>query len=422
MRKTKIVVLSAILFLVVASVNAQTIKNVMIFPFFTKGKDIPEASIGVLSSVMNYLKFLPTAKFTKSDFDAKGRDIKEVIKLFQAYDEFIIGTYKKEKNTFVYEINIYDRSGELKNSFTASSGDLFDIIDIIVARLSSYYGGGAKGFALLNFKSQLPENKTFTLILNDEVLSQIKGVTNFSQKIISKTPYTIILRNDETKDIILKKEITLLDNESADIELKEPEIKSEVITNVVTNVISTVITNKEVITNVMTNIPKEPSEESTKYTKFQAYEDIKKGIRTYAIFDYNSFKILKEEALILDKETRLELYKHFNLGIGSPILGSLLNTFIPGLGSIVIGDSSGFLLTLLTPYSSLLICAISSQKSNNTMTLTFGILTIAGYLYNLARPFMYQAEWNGRLKELLLFDTKVSLGENKINVSMNVRF
>ncbi len=402
MKKAKLLTFLIVIFVFSSYLSAQTVKNVIIFPFFTKGKDIPEASIGVLSSVMNYLKFLPTAKFTKSDFDVKGRDIKEVIKLFQAYDEFIVITYKKDKETFIYEINIYDRSGELKNSFTASSGDLFDIIDIIVSRLSSYYGGGAKGFGVLNFKSQLPETKTFTLILNDEVLAQVKGTTNLSQRIISKTPYTIILRNDETKEVIFKKEITLLDNESADIELKEPERKSEVI-----------------------NIPKEPSEESTKYTKFQAYQDIKKGIANYSILENNAFRILKEEALVLDKETRINIYREHELSTGLTILATGLN-IVPGLGSIIIGDSGGFLITILTPYiSSLLFAATvpnNNRLGNSTLALISGTLTVAGYIYNLARPFIYQAEWNGRLKELLLFDTKVSLEENKINVSMNVRF
>jgi len=420
MKKAKLLAFLIVLFVFSSYLNAQTVKNVIIFPFFTKGKDIPEASIGVLSSVMNYLKFLPTAKFTKSDFDVKGRDIKEVIKLFQAYDEFIVVTYKKDKETFTYEINIYDRSGELKNSFTASSGDLFDIIDIIVSRLSSYYGGGAKGFGVLNFKSQLPETKTFTLILNDEVLSQIKGTTNLSQRIISKTPYTIMLRNDETKEVIFKKEITLLDNESADIELKEPERKSEVITNIVTNVISTIITNKEVI-----NIPKEPSEESPKYTKFQAYQDIKKGIANYSILENNAFRILKEEALVLDKETRINIYREHELSTGLTILATGLN-IVPGLGSIIIGDSGGFLMTILTPYISFLLFAATvpnnNRPGNSTLALISGTLTVAGYIYNLARPFIYQAEWNGRLKELLLFDTKVSLEENKINVSMNIKF
>jgi hypothetical protein len=420
MKKAKLLTFLIVLFVFSYYLNAQTVKNVIIFPFFTKGKDIPEASIGVLSSVMNYLKFLPTAKFTKSDFDVKGRDIKEVIKLFQAYDEFIVVTYKKDKETFIYEINIYDRSGELKNSFTASSGDLFDIIDIIVSRLSSYYGGGAKGFGVLNFKSQLPETKTFTLILNDEVLAQVKGTTNLSQRIISKTPYTIMLRNDETKEVIFKKEITLLDNESADIELKEPERKSEVITNIVTNVISTIITNKEVI-----NIPKEPSEESPKYTKFQAYQDIKKGIANYSILENNAFRILKEEALVLDKETRINIYREHELSTGLTILATGLN-IVPGLGSIIIGDSGGFLITILTPYISFLLFAATVPNNNNpgnsTLALISGTLTVSGYIYNLGRPFIYQAEWNRRLKELLLFDTKVSLEENKINVSMNIRF
>ena len=404
MKKAKLLTLLIVLLVFSSYLSAQTVKNVIIFPFFTKGKDIPEASIGVLSSVMNYLKFLPTAKFTKSDFDFKGRDIKEVIKLFQAYDEFIVVTYKKDKETFIYEINIYDRSGELKNSFTASSGDLFDIIDIIVSRLSSYYGGGAKGFGVLNFKSQLPENKTFTLILNDEVLAQVKGTTNLSQRIISKMPYTIMLRNDETKEVIFKKEITLLDNESADIELKEPERKSEVITNIVTNVIS---------------------EESPKYTKFQAYQDIKKGIANYSILENNAFRILKEEALVLDEETRINIYREHELSTGLTILATGLN-IVPGLGSIIIGDSGGFLTTIITPYISFLLFAATvpnnNSSGNSTLALISGTLTVAGYIYNLARPFIYQAEWNGRLKELLLFDTKVSLEENKINVSMNVRF
>jgi len=402
MKKAKLLTLLIVLLVFSSYLSAQTVKNVIIFPFFTKGKDIPEASIGVLSSVMNYLKFLPTAKFTKSDFDFKGRDIKEVIKLFQAYDEFIVVTYKKDKETFIYEINIYDRSGELKNSFTASSGDLFDIIDIIVSRLSSYYGGGAKGFGVLNFKSQLPENKTFTLILNDEVLAQVKGTTNLSQRIISKMPYTIMLRNDETKEVIFKKEITLLDNESADIELKEPERKKEVI-----------------------NIPKEPSEESPKYTKFQAYQDIKKGIANYSILENNAFRILKEEALVLDEETRINIYREHELSTGLTILATGLN-IVPGLGSIIIGDSGGFLTTIITPYISFLLFAATvpnnNSSGNSTLALISGTLTVAGYIYNLARPFIYQAEWNGRLKELLLFDTKVSLDENKINVSMNVRF
>jgi sRNA-binding regulator protein Hfq len=402
MKKAKLLTFLIVLFVFSSYLNAQTVKNVIIFPFFTKGKDIPEASIGVLSSVMNYLKFLPTAKFTKSDFDVKGRDIKEVIKLFQAYDEFIVVTYKKDKETFIYEINIYDRSGELKNSFTASSGDLFDIIDIIVSSLSSYYGGGAKGFGVLNFKSQLPETKTFTLILNDEVLAQVKGTTNLSQRIISKTPYTIMLRNDETKEVIFKKEITLLDNESADIELKEPERKSEVITNQI-------------------NVP----QESPKYTKFQAYQDIKKGIANYSILENNAFRILKEEALVLDKETRINIYKEHELSTGLTILATGLN-IVPGLGSIIIGDSGGFLMTILTPYISFLLFAATvpnnNRPGNSTLALISGTLTVAGYIYNLARPFIYQAEWNGRLKELLLFDTKVSLEENKINVSMNIRF
>jgi len=402
MKKAKLLTFLIVLLVFSSYLSAQTVKNVIIFPFFTKGKDIPEASIGVLSSVMNYLKFLPTAKFTKSDFDVKGRDIKEVIKLFQAYDEFILVTYKKDKETFIYEINIYDRSGELKNSFTASNGDLFDIIDIIVSRLSSYYGGGAKGFGVLNFKSQLPENKTFTLILNDEVLAQVKGTTNLSQRIISKTPYTIMLRNDETKEVIFKKEITLLDNESADIELKEPERKKELI-----------------------NIPKEPSEKSPKYTKFQAYQDIKKGIANYSILENNAFRILKEEALVLNKETRINIYREHELSTGLTILATGLN-IVPGLGSIIIGDSGGFLMTILTPYISFLLFAATvpnnNSPGNSTLALISGTLTVAGYIYNLARPFIYQAEWNGRLKELLLFDTKVSLEENKINVSMNVRF
>ncbi len=408
MNKSNLLISLILVFLFLSNLNAQTVKNVIIFNFFTKGKDIPEASIGVLSSLMNYLKFLPTAKFTKSDFEVKGRDIKEVIKLFPAYDEFIVGTYKKDKNTFTYEISIYDRTGEIKNSFTLSSEDLFDVIDIIVTKLSSYYGGGTKGFGVLNFKSQLPESKTFTLILNDEVLAQIKGVTNLSQRIISKTPYTIMLRNDETKEIILKREITLLDNEVANIELKEPEIKSEVITNTITN-------------EVLQKSP--PLEIHQKYTKFQAYQDIKKGIANYLIFDNNSFEILKEEALVLDKETRTKIYKEHQLSIELTILAAGLNV-VPGLGSAIIGDSSGFLITLLTPYLSFLLFAATAPNNNNsTLALTSGIITLAGYVYNIARPFIYQAEWNGRLKKLLLFDTTASLPERKeINFSMNIKF
>lgn len=372
-------------------------KDVVIFPFYNKdGKDIPPASIGVLKSIMQFSKFFPSAKIVESSFDVKGRDVKEVIKATPGYDDYIIGYYTKKDNTFNYSVFIYDSKGNTIYNSSSSAEDLFDIADDIMTKIFSFYSGKNTGFANLNLNFNLNESQTYTILLNDEILGSVPGKTNISSKIISKVPYNIIVRNDETKEVVFSKTVVLLDNETISIQVNPEEKK-----------VNEVETKPQII-------------ETPKILPSQVYLNIKKSIETREIFDKKVFSLLKEEARILDLDTRIKIYKDHHISIGITILASGLN-IIPGIGSLAIGDTGGFGVALFSPYLTLL--SVSLFEENSPLRVVFSIISLIGYGYNLARPFIYSDWWNSHLKDLLSIPIKenLSLSIDSTKISFNIR-
>ncbi|MEN2998429.1 MAG: hypothetical protein ABDH28_05280 [Brevinematia bacterium] len=376
-------------------------RNVIIFPFYNKdGKDIPTASVGVLKSIMQFAKFYPSAKIVESSFDIKNRDISDIIKTITGYDSYIVGYFSKKDNIFNYHISIYDSKGNVETSFSASSEDLFEIADSIMSKIFSFYSGKTTGFATLSLKLELDEKLTYTILLNDEVLSSVVGKTNISVKVISKVPYHIIVRNDQTKEVVLSKTILLMDNETLSFPIGQ--VKQE--------------EKKEVVDK----IEQKPDVDQTTL-KIRALQDIKRMIESKFILDDDILKATKSEAKILDGDLRLNLYNRYHIPIGITILGSVLN-IIPGLGSLVLNDTGGIIISLFTPYLSLGVALILSPESQ-TISLAFSGIAVFGYIYNLVRPFIYTHNWNTRLREVLLLDEeKVSLSVSYDHVALNIKF
>lgn len=381
-------------------------KNVVIFPFYNKeGKDIPPASIGVLKSIMQLAKFFPSAKIAESTFDVKGRDIKEVIKATPGYENYIIGFYSKQGETFSYSISIYDSNGNTITSFQISSEDLFEVADKAMTQIFSLYSGKLTGFATINIVSELEQEKTCTILLNDEILTSIPGRTNISVKVVSRVPYNVIVRDDKTKEIILARTIVLLDNEVDKIFVKAEEKMGQ------------------------EEKPK-PQVQQPYVPKHQVVLDIKKGIESRAFLDNSVFQTLKEDAKLLSLNIRQNIYKEHSISIPVTLICSAINVLIPGLGCLVMGDNGGAIVALFSPYLTLLSTSLFIE--DKFLALSFGITTIVGYCYNIARPFIYRNFWNTRLEDLLLLEEadyltldlreNVSLNLSPTKLSLNIEF
>lgn len=378
-------------------------QNVVIFQFYNeKGTDIPGASIGVLKSVVQYIKYLPGITIEESSFNVKNRDIKEIIKTFPGYENYIIGSYDKNNEIFNYSITIYDKTGVELKKFKTSSEDLFDVADNITKEISSFYSSKSVGFATLNIFSKLPEDKRFTIILNDQVLYSTKDKKDLTIKVISKIPYTILARDDETKEVIFNKTITLLDNESLNLEVKLPEL-----------------TNTQPTKNSLSEeTTKQEKDKLTKQiSKTELILNIEKVIRDREILNEIVRTPLKEDLKLIEKETKEKIFKKHKIPIFLTIISTVAN-IIPGVGSAIIGDDSGTMISLILPWSTALITTILPEGGLKT---TFGVITIIGYAYNLVRPTIYTVYWNNTLSEFLLTQNfSISTEFNKI--SLNIRF
>ncbi len=399
------------IFLISIILLAQTTlfaKNVVIFTFYNKeGKNFADASKGVLKSVMQFLKFNSSAKIVENEFDVKGREISEIVKAVPGYDDYCIGYYVKKNNVFEYHIKIFSKNGEILNSFSVSSDDLFYIVDNIVSKISSFYAGKQVSFSTLRIVANLNENKTYTILLNDEILSSITGKTNLSVRIISKVPYSILVRKDETREIVTKKEIILLDNETFDLNLEE-EIKKENITPT-TNMLD--VREKDNITLRKTILPS------------QVIVNTEKLITSKEILKNEVFLSAKKEVqLALDTDTRIKLYKKYSIPLELTILASVLNV-IPGIGSIIIDDKDSLLISLFTPYLTFLLTAYTKADNLNELSTIFGILTILGYGYNLVSPFVYSNFWNSLLRDLFGIPKEtITLSPHNLKLSLNLKF
>lgn len=393
------VMLFAIVMFLVCSISSA--KDVVIFEFYNKeGKNIPSASVGVLKSIMQFAKYYPGANIKESSFDVKGRDVKELSKAVSGYDNYIVGYYTFKNNVYTYEVSIYDDQGSSLTSFSVRSEDLFDIADGIMQKVFSFYSGKAVGFARIAVNINLDVQSTYTVFLNDQVLSAVQGNTNISVKVVSKTPYSVIVRNDVTKEIVFNKSVILTDNE-------------------------------ETILNVVKEEPKEKQTSLQPTTQVQDEEKMKSSvlmaIRTSIerkdIFDDEVFNVMKGDAKILDYQTRKNTYYRYSISIFGMIGASVLN-IIPGLGSLVIGDMGGVAISILSPYATLAILSALDNRAREETILgpLLGLFVIAGYTYNIARPFIYATWWNGRLEEMLNLKENVSLSLDFQRVSLNIRF
>lgn len=394
----KVVLFASIMFLVCAISFA---KDVVIFEFYNKeGKNIPSASVGVLKSIMQFAKYYPGANIRESSFDVRGRDVKELSKVVSGYDNYIVGYYTFKNNVYTYEVSIYDNQGSLLTSFSVRSEDLFEIADGIMQKIFSFYSGKAVGFARIVVNVNLDIQSTYTIFLNDQVLSSVEGRTNILVKILSRTPYSVIVRNDVTKEIVFNKSIILTDNE-------------------------------ETILNVFKEEPKETQtilqptiqvrdEEKMKSSVLMA---IRTSIERRDIFNDEVFKVMKEDAKILDYQTRKDTYYRYSISILGMIGASVLN-IIPGLGSLVIEDMGGVAISILSPYATLVILSALDNRVRQETILggLLGLLVIGGYAYNIVRPFIYASWWNSRLEEMLNLKENVSLSLDFQRVSLNIRF
>ncbi|MGB9621940.1 MAG: hypothetical protein ACPL4C_05865, partial [Brevinematia bacterium] len=271
-------------------------QNVAIFPFYNQtDEDIASASIGVLKSVIQYIKYLPGININESSFDVKNRNIQEIIKIFPGYDNYIIGSYQKNKETFTFSITIYDNKGIEIKKFQTSSEDLLEVADNITKEISSFYSRQSVGFATLNIVSKLPEERTFTAILNDQILFSTKDKKDLSIKIISKIPHTIIVRDDQTKEVIFNKTITLLDNESMNLEITLPQS---------TNIQKT---------NSLEKVETTPKQEIPTISKAELTLKIEKLIKEQEIFNETLRKPLKEDLKLLDIETKETIFKKYEM-------------------------------------------------------------------------------------------------------------
>ncbi|MGC8963857.1 MAG: hypothetical protein ACP5KI_00600 [Brevinematia bacterium] len=382
-------------------------QNVAIFPFYNQtDEDIASASIGVLKSVIQYIKYLPGININESSFDVKNRNIQEIIKIFPGYDNYIIGSYQKNKETFTFSITIYDNKGIEIKKFQTSSEDLLEVADNITKEISSFYSRQSVGFATLNIVSKLPEERTFTAILNDQILFSTKDKKDLSIKIISKIPHTIIVRDDQTKEVIFNKTITLLDNESMNLEITLPQ---------------SINIQK---TNSLEKVETTPKRKIPTISKAELALKIEKLIKEQKIFNETLRKPLKEDLKLLDRATKELIFRKYELPLYLTIIGTAVNVIIPGLGSGIIGDSSGLTIALISPWiTSIITVGLQNQEDQRLkgLQVAFGVITILGYAYNLIRPTLYTIYWNNTLKEFLLTQN-LSISTEGPKISFNIKF
>lgn len=365
-------------------------KNVVIFEFYNKdGNNIPTASVGVLKSILQYAKFFPSARISDSKFDVKGRDIKDIIKAVPGYDNYIVGYYSYKNNVYYYDVTIYDQNSQGLVSFSASSEDLFEIADYLMNRIFSFYSGKNTGFATLEIQLRMITNKKYTIVINDEVLMSSTPNTNISVRIVSKVPYNILVRDDETKELVYDRTVVLVDNEISKLLIEPKKV----------NIVDKVITQ-----DVQTD---------------KIVKEIDEIIRYRLIFNDKVIENIKPQVDLLPLSVRNMLYEKHRIGLGITILSCGLN-LIPGLGSLIIGDTGGIAIVLLTPYITLAVAGIAEEGS--LVRGVFGIISIVGYGYNLVRPLIYQSQWNSKLEAFLKPNKHSYIQLDVDRVSLNVRF
>ncbi len=158
-------------------------EEVVLLPFFTYGKNGElmyiqnEYCYGVPNSVFTFLRFLPNFNFADLDMIPKvtNLDINEVMKVYGSKDKYIIGVTRYGGGQVEYEIFIYGKEGELRDSyrFKKSDEDLFESVDEISIFLSKSLVPDFKKFGYVVFRDFRLGDKELVLYLNDKEFDKV---------------------------------------------------------------------------------------------------------------------------------------------------------------------------------------------------------------------------------------------------------
>jgi len=156
-----------------------------------------------------------------------------------------------------------------------------------------------------------------------------------------------------------------------------------------------------------------------------------KNIENRIYFIINSKKFIKSDddlqemkdlstQITLDK--RMYLYRYNQKESSDSILGCCLNLgLFPGVGSFIMGDTKGGLISIIGSgvsvvvlYSGIVIqikseYSTSSSPDYGSWLLVGGGISYIGFIiYSAIRPYIYTSKWNRRLKSGLNLDEQIS--------------
>ncbi len=349
--------------------------KILIFPFFSK-KDVKDItySTGVKKSFLTFAEILPNVEIIESDYNIKDKDYREVVSFHKGFDFYMVAEFDVQGDVTTYMLTLLDREGKEVYRDRISSQDLFEISDNMVRSLSSFLLKQEVGFATIKFDIRLDKEK-YSLLINDSIIRDISGNQTISSKVLSKVPYNIVVRKESTKEVVFTKSVVLLENEVLELKINLP-------------------TDQNVTTQ---------TSELTKQVKsdYKIIKDIEDAMRRKDIFNDVYFSTLQKDVVLLSFEVRESLYEKHKIGLARQIISSVLN-IIPGLGSLVIGDNTSFLISLISPYFTGIV--YGSKEIVYGSKELWGVVTLVFYVYNLSTPFIYANSWNSRLENLLLFD------------------
>ncbi len=349
--------------------------KILIFPFFSK-KDVKDItySTGVKKSFLTFAEILPNVEIIESDYNIKDKDYREVVNFHKGFDFYMVAEFDVQGDVTTYMLTLLDREGKEVYRDRISSQDLFEISDNMVRSLSSFLLKQEVEFATIKFDIRLDKEK-YSLLINDSIIRGISGNQTISSKVLSKVPYNIVVRKESTKEVIFTKSVVLLENEVLELKINLP-------------------TDQNVTTQ---------TSELTKQVKsdYKIIKDIEDAMRRKDIFNDVYFSTLQKDVVLLSFEVRESLYEKHKIGLARQIISSVLN-IIPGLGSLVIGDNTSFLISLISPYFTGIV--YGSKEIVYGSKELWGVVTLVFYVYNLSTPFIYANSWNSRLENLLLFD------------------
>ncbi len=212
----------------------------IILPFESKVSETTHPKVSVVKSIINgslstFLKTVPSFDFYEDNISNISY---EDVKANYNPDIIIYGdiTLKGNKRKPDAEVNIKiwnklnDKTEEINYS-TKTDADMFDTIDEMLGDIVKITLNEELKIAHINFNNFNVGNASYTLFINNKILTNITEGFNYNLKVLANREYHVKIQNNNTKKIVFDEKFLIKSGEKKDVEYSPKSTITLLMTN-----------------------------------------------------------------------------------------------------------------------------------------------------------------------------------------------